>query len=193
MPTRTTAKGESIMRIVKSYKFIVSIVVTAVALALTSVTAFAQEGGNQTLSITERLRILEDKEAIRDLLERYIDFNEGRDWRGYSRLFADNGELVMSTQTLTGPDAIYTLLEGNFGAGKIGPDSPLYGASHLLSNVRISVDGDTATAVSRWTLLIPGGGTPRVFQHGKYRDSLVRVDGEWKFRRRAIVTEMPAP
>ena len=44
-------------------------------------------------AIVQRLQLLEDREAIRSLLERYIDFNETRDYRGYSQLFASTGEL----------------------------------------------------------------------------------------------------
>jgi hypothetical protein len=144
--------------------------------------------------VVQRLQLLEDREAIRHLLETYIDFNEARDYRGYSQLFATNGKLNLRRGAAVGPDAIYELLEENFG-GPLPADSFLRNASHVLSNVIIEVDGDTATARSRWALLSPSpaDGTPYVAQSGFYRDSLVRENGEWKFLERSIVTGIPVP
>ena len=183
------------MNKIRSFSSACSMLLIVTSLMMQAPQTIAQAADASTPSISARLRTLEDREAIRALLHRYIELNESRDWRSYSQLFADDGELVMSTQTLTGPEAIYTLLEGSFSKDSIGPDHFLYHASHLLTNIEISVTGDTATATSRWSLLIPGadGGNPQVMQAGKYRDSLVRVGNEWKFKQRAIVTDLPAP
>ena len=133
------------------------------------------------------------RSTIRGMLEHYIELNEAKDWLGYSKLFAKDGELVMRTGTLKGPEAIHTEMEKNFGKDKIAPGSFLLRASHLLSNVQVSVNGDTATAVSRLTLLVPGEkDVPTVSQAGKYRDQLVRENGEWKFKQRVIVADMPS-
>lgn len=143
-------------------------------------------------NVVQRLQLLEDKEAIRHLLETYIEFNETRNYRAYSQLFARNGELQMRRGTATGPEAIYKLLEENFG-GPLPDDSMLRHASHVLTNIVIDVAGDTATARSRWALLSPsrGDGTPRVAQSGFYTDTLVREDGQWKFLQRVITTGIP--
>ena len=140
------------------------------------------------------MQLLEDKEAIRQVLEIYIDFNETRDYRAYSRLFARNGELKLRRGAATGPDNIYRLLEDSFG-GPLPADSMLRNASHVLSNIIITVDGDTATARSRWALLSPSrdDGAPRVAQSGFYTDKLVCEDGEWKFLERIITTGIPVP
>ena len=73
---------------------------------------------------------------------------------------------------------------------------------HILSNVHIELDGDKATVVSRWTLLVPvedgtiqpPGLPPRSFRlagTGQYCDKLVREDGEWKILQRIIYCEVP--
>ena len=144
--------------------------------------------------LENRLQALESKEAIRHLLETYIDKNESRDYRGYSQLFASNGELVMRSGSPKGPDNIYQTLEKNFG-GPLAPNSPLRNASHILSNMVIEVDGDTASARSRWTLLSPAqaDGQPKVSQSGSYTDKLVKENGEWKFLQRIITTSIPVP
>ena len=168
----------------------------ATVLLLTSVCGFASADVSdaQFQALTQRLQVLEDKEAIRHLLETYIDFNESRDYRAYSQLFASNGQLNLRRGSAVGPDAIYELLEKNFG-GPLPAGSFLRNASHVLSNIVIDVDGDTATARSRWALLspAPADGTPRVAQSGFYRDRLVRENGEWKFLERSIVTGIPVP
>jgi hypothetical protein len=148
----------------------------------------------QFQAVVQRVQTLEDKEAIRHVLETYIEFNETRDYRAYSRLFASNGELTLRRGSATGPDNIYKLLEDSFG-GPLPADSMLRNASHVLSNVIIEVHGDTATARSRWALLSPSktDGTPRVAQSGFYNDKLVREKGEWKFLQRIITTGIPVP
>jgi hypothetical protein len=148
----------------------------------------------QFRGVVRRLQILEDREAIRHLLERYIEFNESRDYRSYSRLFASNGELKLRRGGATGPENIYQFMQTNFGA-PLPADSMLRNASHVLSNVVIEVDGDAATARSRWALLSPSreDGTPRVAQSGFYTDKLVREKGEWKFLQRVITPGIPVP
>lgn len=159
-----------------------------------SIPAHAEVSDAEFQRVTERLQLLEDKEAIRHLLETYIDFNEARDYRGYSQLFATTGVLHLRRGDGVGPEAIYKLLEENFG-GPLPADSFLRNASHVLSNIIIEVDGDTATARSRWTLLSPSpaDGSPRIAQSGFYSDKLVRENGTWKFQERSIITGIPVP
>jgi hypothetical protein len=148
----------------------------------------------QFQGVMRRLQVLEDKEAIRHMLERYIEFNESRDYRAYSQLFASNGELKLRRGYATGPEAIYQLLQTSFGA-PLSANSMLRNASHVLSNIIIEVNGDTAVARSRWALLSPSkdDGSPRVAQSGFYTDKLVREKGEWKFLQRAVTTGIPVP
>ncbi len=162
--------------------------------SLSAPLASADVSDAQFQDLVKRLKLLEDKDAIRHLLETYIDFNESRDYRGYSQLFAGNGVLHLRRGDATGPEAIYQLLEENFG-GPLPADSFLRNASHVLSNIIIDVDGDTATARSRWALLSPSpaDGSPRVAQSGFYQDKLVREDGVWKFQERTIQTGIPVP
>jgi 3-phenylpropionate/cinnamic acid dioxygenase small subunit len=140
------------------------------------------------------LQVLEDKEAIRQMLERYIEFNEARDYRAYSQLFASNGELKLRRGSAVGPENIFQLLQTSFG-GPLPANSMLRNASHVLSNIVIEVNGDTATARSRWALLSPSkeDGSPRVAQSGFYTDKLVREKGEWKFLQRIVIPGIPVP
>ncbi len=137
-----------------------------------------------------RLQKLEDTEAIRLLLDRYVDFNESRDYAGYGDLFARDGELVLSTTRLKGPSAIREFLEKNFGGPANASKGPQKGSSHVLTNIRIEVTGDTATSVCRWMLVAPGAdGRQVISSKGRYEDRLVREDGRWKFKQRSIVSD----
>lgn len=143
-------------------------------------------------TLEARLQRLEDAEAIRLLLEHYITLNESRDYAAYSQLFAKDGELVLRRGRATGPEAIRKLLDQSFGAANASAADPLQGSSHILSNVEIHVDGDTAAASSRWTLLLPGEeNRPKLGSTGRYGDKLVRENGVWKFQQRIVHRDIP--
>jgi len=169
------------------------ILALAFGLVLTAPALVAQDNNaleNRLEAMAARLQVLEDREAIRAVLEEYVGYNESRDYRAYAKLFASSGELILRRGRATGPDNIHAMMEENFG-GAIAPDSPLNNASHILSNVIIDVDGDTATASSRWTLVIEGDPQPGVLQAGFYLDKLVRENGRWKFQQRLIRRQIP--
>ena len=83
-------------------------------------------------------------------------------------------------------------MQDSFGATNAAPNNPMNGSVHVLSNVKIEVTGDTATATSRWTLLLRGEDGPKAAQAGRYADELVRESGEWKFQQRVIYRDIPA-
>ncbi len=140
-------------------------------------------------TLEDRLRRLEDKEEIRDLLNEYGRTLDRRDLSAYSRLFAADGEWEGGLGAAKTPEGIRSMLEA-----AIGPGPPRFaGAYHIMSNMVISVDGEEATAWSRWTWVTQGPeGQPTVTRAGYYDDSLVREDGRWKFRRRVAATDQRA-
>ncbi len=48
------------------------------------------------------------------------------------------------------------------------------GSVHLLTDLSIHLNGDEATAHSRWTLIVRGDGRPNVSASGHYSDLLIR-------------------
>ena len=83
---------------------------------------------------------------IQGVLLDYGRFLDARDFAGYSRLFAKDGEWVGGFGTVQGPAAIQAFMEKQI----TGPNRG--NTFHILSNFKIDVHGDTATAWSRWTL-----------------------------------------
>ncbi len=64
---------------------------------------------------------------------------------------------------------------------------------HLLSNFVITVNGDTATAWSRWAFVVPGERGAAISQAGRYDDALVRENGRWKFKKRVASNDTAGP
>ena len=161
------------------------------ALLLVSAIAVAQapRQGQNDASLAARLQHLEDIEEIRVLLTDYGRFLDSRDLTAYSRLFAKDGEWVGGFGTSRGPAEILAFMQKNLGTGPNRNNS-----YHILSNFEITVQGDTATAWSRWTFIVPASdGKPVLSQAGRYDDTLVREEGKWKFKRRTASNDIPVP
>jgi ketosteroid isomerase-like protein len=135
-----------------------------------------------------RLQRLEDEAEIRRLLDEYMDVLGSRDWDNYVLFFARDGELVMAEGTRKGRDDIRERMAGasermaNAARGR-----PQRQSADLLSNVKVEVDGDTATARSRFTFLGEDDeGNFRVTGSGLYLDTWTREDGRWVIKRRSV-------
>jgi uncharacterized protein (TIGR02246 family) len=158
-------------------------VVVCSLLSLIAVPAAGQSG-----SLEARVRQLEDKEQIAQLLVDYGRHLDGRDLRGYAALFAADGEWVGGFGTVKGRAQIQAFMEKSLGSG------PNRGGSyHIMSNFAIAVSGDTATAWSRWTFVVPAERGAAISQAGRYDDTFVRENGAWKFKRRVASNDTAPP
>jgi len=143
-------------------------------------------------ALEKRLRILEDREAIRDVIETYAVKLTSRDFQGYVDLFAPEGTWRNGDTIKRGHDEIRGLLVGMFPntpAGYVNQDSYM-----LVSDIQIKLDGDRATASSRQLSIIRGkDGGPTPVLAGRYEDEFVRRNGQWKILHRNDVTFIPTP
>lgn len=143
----------------------------------------------QSDSLAARLQQLEDKEAIRNLLLDYGRHLDSRDFAAYGRLFAKDGEWVGGFGTASGgPAGIQAFMEKSMGTAPNQAKN-----YHLLSNFVITVNGDTATAWSRWAFVVPGERGAAIAQAGRYDDTLVRENGRWRIKRRVASNDTPVP
>jgi 3-phenylpropionate/cinnamic acid dioxygenase small subunit len=166
----------------------IALLLVAVSLSLPA-GAMAQAAAPKARSIEERIQHLEDTQEIRDLLTSYGRLLDAHDLAGYSHLFAKNGEWVGGFGSAKGPAAIQALMEKNLGATAKGKPGSTY---HLLTNFMIDVNGDTATAWSRWSFTVTSADKkPSILYGGHYDDKLIREDGRWKFLRRVAVNDIP--
>jgi hypothetical protein len=140
-------------------------------------------------SAAARIQRLEDIEEIRTVLTDYGRYLDAHDLVAYSHLFAADGEWVGGFGTGKGPAGIQALMEKNLGVMAKGKPGSTY---HLLTNFLINVQGDTATAWSRWNFVAIGADNkPSIMYGGHYDDTLVRESGHWKFKRRVAVSDIP--
>src|ERR1700691_2598530 len=141
-------------------------------------------------SLAARTQRLEDIEEIRTVLTDYGRYLDAHDLVSYSDLFAKDGEWVGGFGTGKGPAGVQALMEKNLGVTAKGKPGSTY---HLLTNFLIPVQGDTATAWSRWNFVVTSADNkPSILYGGHYDDTLVRENGHRKLQRRVAVHDIPA-
>ena len=141
-------------------------------------------------SVAARVQVLEDREAIRALILAYGTAHDHRDYRTFADLFASNGEWVGGLGSAKGPQAIFELMDKTIGHKPLPNGSGTY---HVMTNDQIKLDGDRASATTKWIYVTPGEtNTPTLVFLGHYVDQFVRENGEWKFLRREAPADIPA-
>jgi len=134
-------------------------------------------------SLATRIQAIEDREAITRLLMEYGRSLDNRDFATYSNLFATHGEWIGSGNfgSYRGPAAIKAAMEKTFANAK---DIPKGTNFHIMSNVIIDLQGDRATASSKWIFYTLDKAKPEAAIAGRYDDVLIRENGTWKFLKR---------
>lgn len=142
----------------------------------------------------------DDRAAIIDLQGRYLLAMDFHDPEAYAAVFAEDGVLDWAGGVIEGRQAIYEFMA----SGRYDPtrdatpatdpttDEDWPAASrHYISNQVIEIEGNTARAITYWTQLNNNAdrGTLTWGLFGTYEDELEKIDGEWRFTRRAIYNE----
>jgi hypothetical protein len=145
--------------------------------------------------LAQRVQMLEDERAIREVLVEYGEYLDAKQYADYAALFAQDGTLAVAWGSATGPAAIEKLLVANAGTpptGYVNKDR-----FHLMTTAVIHVDGDRATARSRYTVFEASpDNRPSAVHSGRYEDDLVREPGGWKLTRRishGVIPYRPPP
>jgi hypothetical protein len=159
----------------------------AVTLVLLACTPAADP---RVATLEKRVQQLQDQQAVREVLIRYGEYLDARDYAGYASLFAKDGVWAGGFGSATGPAAIQELLEKNL--GKPEPGFINKANFHLMTTAVVAVDGDTATARSRYTFFSASpDNRPTVALAGRYVDELVRENGTWKIKKRTTHGVIP--
>ncbi|WP_219417812.1 nuclear transport factor 2 family protein [Pseudonocardia nigra] len=137
------------------------------------------------MTLEERIRRLEDREALRALDAAYCRLLDDGDWEALVELFTVDGEFVGLSRARGRP----ALLE--FFAGLA--DGGLTAFWHHVTNLEIDLDGDVAHLQSfLWQPCVLDG-VPHVAA-GRYTDIAVRVgEGRWRFRCKRVSFDYFAP
>jgi uncharacterized protein (TIGR02246 family) len=125
--------------------------------------------------------MLEDKDAIRELLAEYCFHLDAGNYAEMAALFTDDGTWDTAFGKGTGHEGIVAQ------ATRIAQQSTSRPRRvHLVTNIVIRLDGDRAQVASNWVVVENNTAGPRIGSAGGYADDLVKRDGAWFFRYRKI-------
>jgi uncharacterized protein (TIGR02246 family) len=125
--------------------------------------------------------VLEEKDSIREVLARYcFALDDGR-FAEMAALFTEDGTWHTAFGKATGRKAI-----AEFAAGLRAHRTENPRAIHHVTNVVITLDGDTARVRSNWTTVQNSPEGPKIGSGGAYDDDMVKIGGRWFFRYRTI-------
>jgi uncharacterized protein (TIGR02246 family) len=125
----------------------------------------------------------DDVLAIQKLIADYnfaVDAGEGA---AFAELFTADGSLDSGFNVVKGHDELVAFADA----------VPLMvpGTRHLVTNLSIDGDGDTATSrlyLQMWATA-GGAGETKLVISGRYEDTLRREDGTWRFATRKLVPD----
>ncbi len=142
-------------------------------------------------SIETRLQNFEDRVQIHQLLMDYGHYLDQRNFAAFSKLFAEKGgEWIGGMGKAKGPETIQKLMEETIGTNTKGMSTPNF---HVFANESIKLNGDQASALSKWIFVVAGDANrPQLVYLGHYDDLLVRENGHWKFQKRVVYSDIPA-
>jgi uncharacterized protein (TIGR02246 family) len=125
---------------------------------------------------------LEEKDAIREVLAQYCFALDGGRFADMAALFTEDGTWHTAFGKATGHKAIAEFAAG-LRAHRPGVQPR---AIHHVTNVVITLDGDTAKVRSNWTTVQNSPEGPKIGSGGAYDDVMVKGGGRWLFRYRTI-------
>ena len=142
----------------------------------------------------------EDRLAILEMQNRYVVAMDFFDADAYAAVFAEDGILDWARGEVIGRPAIrefmatgtYDLRKLNFQPAQT-PDGKEWppAVRHLVTNQVIEINGDTARVVSYWMNYSNAADRRKIewLSYGSWDDELVKINGEWLFKRHKIYNE----
>src|SRR5215471_10458156 len=107
----------------------------------------------QGFSAEDRLRRLEDRAEIRQLIQTYRRLLDARDLQGYGLLFAADGEWLGGTGYGKSPGGITAMLEARLPGNTSASGQSSW---HLVAEPEIMLHRDQATGDVTWALVARG-------------------------------------
>jgi len=135
------------------------------------------------MTLEDRIRRLEDEQAIAQLRGRYCHLLDDRLLDDFVALFTEDGQFS-GLESVQGRPALREFF------GRFAATTPEY--YHFCTNGTVTVEGDTATGRITLEYLSAVDGISYV-SAGHYDDVMQRVDGRWLFRSRTITFYYLAP
>jgi hypothetical protein len=133
----------------------------------------------------------DDQLAIADLVYDYAERIDVGDYEGVADLLAHAELTGDGMEPVRGRDAILAMYERT---ARRYPDDGTPKTKHVTTNLRVHVDSSMgrATARSYFTVFqaVPGELALQPVIAGRYADDFERVDGSWRFSRRAFTADL---
>jgi hypothetical protein len=156
------------------------------SVCVTSMLALLVSAGAAHAQETWTTTTLADRAMIEDLLVDYYA-QLGKGAHEFGAFFAADGVIDVNGTVAKGQAAIEEVYKR---AAEATPPRP--GAFHMvLTNVRIKVNGNMATADAIWTGVNSANvnAVPQYVEQGREHDELVKVNGRWLFKHRIITSD----
>jgi hypothetical protein len=126
--------------------------------------------------------VLEEKEAIRDLMSAYCFYVDNGEFEKFAGLFTADGIFESGPLgKLRGRKVIHDFIAAHVPREGEGP-----ARKHCTMNHLIQVNGHEARADSYIVVLREASGGIIASLAGRYEDQLVKENGEWRFKVRKI-------
>lgn len=134
------------------------------------------------------MSVLEDKDAIRELVAEYCFRIDGAEWERWAELFTEDGRFGVSGMFEHQGRGNLVAFARTIPVNEKG--SP--GFRHCTLNHVIDVTGERATARCYFLLVQEAGAGEalRVNVAGRYEDELVKRAGRWRFARRTATFDL---
>lgn len=152
---------------------------------------------------TPKSSYADDRAQIEDLQARYMFALDYRDLDKYVLTFTEDGILDIVGMKWQGREEIRKAIQRPQEAAPEGKQAPvkkeqpkLYPATgrHNITNIVLKIDGDKAVGRAYWFHY--GNNNPErkaaLDSYGHYEDEMVKVNGQWLFRKRVIYNEQVA-
>jgi hypothetical protein len=143
---------------------------------------------NTTTSISPAVQALLDKAAIEDMVLEYYSHLGTGGGRGFGDYFVEDSVLDVDGTIAKGQEEIENLYK------RAGGDLPTARGGTfrmLLTNIRVIVNGDSATGEMFWIGLYSA--TPKamaeIIEHGREKDEFLKRDGKWYFKNRMVTSD----
>ena len=120
---------------------------------------------------------------IAEITQLYATYNlavDDGDGDAFSACFVPDGALAPGGEAIAGHAALAEF------ARSVPAGVP--GIRHMATNVQVGGDGDAATGRC-YLMVVIAGAQPTLLMTGRYRDTLRRVDGAWRFVRRDFTAD----
>ncbi len=129
----------------------------------------------------------EDREAIREVLARYVHlWDQGRSGEVAALFREADGEWRSKFGRAVGRAEVAALL-ARIAGGRVRADGSAPARRHFNANISIRLDGAAAEVVSDFFVLEQTAQGLAAVSMGQYRDAMVKEGSDWLFRARVIV------